>query len=340
MPASSRILATATPAAPAPEITTRVDPGFAAGQLQRVGERGQRDDRGAVLVVVEDRDVEPLLEPVLDLEAARRRDVLEVDAAEGRRQPDDRLDDLLDVGGVEADRDGVDAAERLEQDRLALHHRHRRGRADVAQPEHRGAVGDHRDRVGHPRVVPGQRRVLGDGLAHPRDARRVGQREVVAAAQADGGTYLHLAAHVQVEDRVASEGMGGVRHRSSLAQRRRRHQRPDPAYDHGEDVVVGDRAVAPRVRALLGVVAEQPPARLAQLGRTPLGRPLDRERHHRAGGRPRRPPDAGSAGSRAAAGRPGTRVGRIESLTTRARPQRGVRVPVPGYRSVAARHAE
>ena len=58
MPASSRIRATATPAAPAPEMTTRVELGVAAGEPQRVGERGERDDGGAVLVVVEDRDVE------------------------------------------------------------------------------------------------------------------------------------------------------------------------------------------------------------------------------------------------------------------------------------------
>ena len=58
MPASSRIRATATPAAPAPEITTRVLSRLAPGQPQRVRQRGERDDRGAVLVVVEDRDVE------------------------------------------------------------------------------------------------------------------------------------------------------------------------------------------------------------------------------------------------------------------------------------------
>jgi hypothetical protein len=36
-----------------------------------------------VLIVVEDRDVELLAQPLLDLEAARRGDVLEVDPAEG-----------------------------------------------------------------------------------------------------------------------------------------------------------------------------------------------------------------------------------------------------------------
>ena len=171
MPASSRIFAIATPAAPAPEITTRVDSGVAVGDLEGVGERGEGDHGGAVLVVVEDRDVEPLLEAVLDLEATRRRDVLEVDAAEARREPDDGLDDLVDVGGREADRYAVDAAELLEEDGLALHHRHRRGRADVAETEHRRAVTDDGDRVGHPGVV------LGQAAGRPRSPRTPRRRQ-------------------------------------------------------------------------------------------------------------------------------------------------------------------
>ena len=182
------------------------DPGAVAGppgQPQRVRQRRERDDRRAVLVVVEDRDVEQALEAALDLEAARRRDVLEVDAAEARRQPDHRLDDLLDVGGVEADRDRVDAAELLEEHRLALHDRHRGGGSDVAEAEDGGAVGDDGDGVGDPGVVAGQRRVGGDRLAHPRHPGRVGEGEVVLADQRHRGPDLHLAADVQVEHRVA-----------------------------------------------------------------------------------------------------------------------------------------
>ena len=104
-----------------------------AGDLERVEERRHHDHRGAVLVVVEDRDVELRLQPVLDLEAARGGDVLEVDAAEAGRDRLHRRDDLVDVLGVEADRERVDAAELLQQHRLALHHRHRRARADVAE---------------------------------------------------------------------------------------------------------------------------------------------------------------------------------------------------------------
>jgi hypothetical protein len=44
------------------------------------------DDRRAVLVVMEDRDVHQLAQALLDDEALRRLDVLEVDAAEGRRR--------------------------------------------------------------------------------------------------------------------------------------------------------------------------------------------------------------------------------------------------------------
>ena len=66
-----------------------------AGDLQRVEQRRHHDHGRAVLVVVEDRDVEVRLQPVLDLEAARGGDVLEVDAAEAGRDRLHRRDDLV-----------------------------------------------------------------------------------------------------------------------------------------------------------------------------------------------------------------------------------------------------
>ncbi|MCY1306179.1 hypothetical protein D9M70_560260 [compost metagenome] len=53
-----------------------------AGQSQRVDEAGSGDDRRAVLVVVEHRDVHDLAQLLLDDETVRRLDVLEIDAAE------------------------------------------------------------------------------------------------------------------------------------------------------------------------------------------------------------------------------------------------------------------
>ena len=87
------------------------------------------------------------LQPLLDLEAFRRLDVLEVDAAEGRLERGDHVDELVDVLLVDLDVEDVDAGELLEQDRLALHHRLGGERADVAEAEHGGAVGDHGDEI-------------------------------------------------------------------------------------------------------------------------------------------------------------------------------------------------
>src|SRR5665811_839122 len=56
---------------------------LATGEFQRVEEACPSDDRGAVLVVMEHRDVEPLLEGVFDQKAFRRLDVFEVDATDG-----------------------------------------------------------------------------------------------------------------------------------------------------------------------------------------------------------------------------------------------------------------
>ncbi len=152
-PAASSIFVHATPAAPAPTITTETSSRALADEAQRVQERREDDHRRPVLIVVEDRDVELLAQAALDLEAARRGDVLEVDPAEARRDRLDRAHDLVDVLRREADREGVDAAELLEEHRLALHHGHGRLGADVAEAEHGGAVGDDGDRV----ALDGQR---------------------------------------------------------------------------------------------------------------------------------------------------------------------------------------
>src|SRR4029079_14041828 len=101
--------------------------------LEGVDERGEHDDRRTVLVVVEDGDVEAGPQTTFYLEAAWRRDVLEVDAGKDRGDHLDRAHDLVDVLGVEADRERIDAGEPLEQRRLAFHHRQRSEGAKVAE---------------------------------------------------------------------------------------------------------------------------------------------------------------------------------------------------------------
>ena len=97
---------------------------------------------------------------LLDLEALRAPDVLEVDAAEGGLE---RLDDphhVVRFGGVDLDVEHVDVGEPLEQQRLALHHRLAGERADVAQAEHGRAVGDDRHQVPAGGVAERLQRVL------------------------------------------------------------------------------------------------------------------------------------------------------------------------------------
>ena len=77
----------------------------------------------------------------------------------------------------------VDAGEFLEQDGLALHHRLGRERADVAEAEHGGAVGDDGDEILPDGVIGGAGGIFGDGEAGRGDAGRIGQRQVALVAE-------------------------------------------------------------------------------------------------------------------------------------------------------------
>jgi hypothetical protein len=77
------------------------------------------------------------------------------------------------------------------------------GRAEVAEPEHRGAVGHDRDRVPLDRQTTGVLRMGRDGQADARDAGRVGHRQVVAVAQRHLRLDRELPAEVHEERAVA-----------------------------------------------------------------------------------------------------------------------------------------
>jgi len=149
-----------------------------ADDPQRVGERGADDDRGAMLVVVEDGNFHPLAQLALDVEALRRLDVLKVDAAEGRLQRRDVLDQAIGVELVEFDVEAIQTGEFLEEHRLALHHRLRRERPDVTEPEHRRAIGDHADQIAARREVERLARVAHDLVTGEADAGRIGERQI------------------------------------------------------------------------------------------------------------------------------------------------------------------
>src|SRR5690606_27983855 len=77
-----------------------------ACQAAGVEDAGGDDDGGTVLVVVEDGDVGLLAQHPLDVEAARRADVFQIDPAKGRLQLLDDVDNLVGVLSGDADGEG------------------------------------------------------------------------------------------------------------------------------------------------------------------------------------------------------------------------------------------
>jgi hypothetical protein len=104
-----------------------------AGQFNTVENAGRDDDGGAVLVIMEDRNVHDLAQLLFDLEAFGRLDVFQIDAAKGRLKRRNHADHAVHVRCVDLDIEDIDACEFLEQDRLALHHRLGGERTDVAK---------------------------------------------------------------------------------------------------------------------------------------------------------------------------------------------------------------
>ena len=100
---------------------------------------------------------------------------------------------------VNADGPGVYVRQFFEQQRLALHNRHRRLRADIAQPKHGGSVADDRNGVALACEFVGFGAVARDFHAHRRHAGRVRGGQVVHSVERHLGVDAELAAIFGVE---------------------------------------------------------------------------------------------------------------------------------------------
>lgn len=193
-----------------------------ADEFQRVEDGGAGNDGRAVLVIVKDRNIEDFTQPLLDVEALRGFDVFEVDAAEGRLQRGDDVDQLVRVGFIHFDVEHIDAGELLEQHALAFHHRLGGQRADIAQTQHRSAVADDRHQIAARGELAGLGGIVDDGLAGEGHARRIRQRQIALGQHRLGRGDLDLAGRLLA---VVIEGglfevVGG--HRWCGSQRHRR----------------------------------------------------------------------------------------------------------------------
>ncbi len=157
-------------AAPAPLTTTCILSMLLAGDFRAVEKRRRGDDRRAVLVVVHEGDVQFLAQA---LSISKHSGAL----MSSRLMPPKVgamaltvRDELLGIGRVDLDVEGVDAGKGLEKHAFALHDRLGRQRTDVAQSEHGGAVRDHRYQVALARVlvhVVRSSAMASDGAATP-----------------------------------------------------------------------------------------------------------------------------------------------------------------------------
>ena len=178
--------------------------------MGRVDQAGGRDDGRAVLVVVEDGDVQQILQLGFDLEAFGGLDVLQVDAAPGVADVLNHGDEFIRIGGLHLDVEAVDVGEALEQHRLAFHHRLGRHVAQVAQAQDGGAVRDDGDHVALGGVVVGLVRIGGDGQDRHGHARRIGQRQVALGRHRLGRGHGDLARRriaVELQSVVVGEGL-------------------------------------------------------------------------------------------------------------------------------------
>ena len=177
-----------------------------ADDLQPVDACRAHDDGGAVLIVVEHRDLHAPAQFAFDDEAFRRLDILQVDGAESRLQRGNDLNQLLRIALFNLDVEDIDAREFLEQNRLAFHHGLGRQRTNGSEPEHRGAVADHADQIAARREAKHVQRILDNRLACGRNPRRIGERQIALVQQLFGGgdRYLSRNRELVVVERLLS----------------------------------------------------------------------------------------------------------------------------------------
>ena len=164
-----------------------------AHQLEGVDQRGGHHNGGAMLVIMENGNITDFLQLALDLKATGGADILQIDAAKAAGEQVHRADDLIHILALDAQGEGVHIAKFLEQDALALHHRHARLRADIAKAQNRRAIGDHSHQI----VAAGQLvrfiHIRMDGHAGLRNAGGIGQRQGAAVLHLGPGHHFQLA---------------------------------------------------------------------------------------------------------------------------------------------------
>src|SRR5215204_3829586 len=120
---------------------------FLTNNLQRICQRRRRDNGGAVLVIMENGNIEHSLQRLFYIKAFRCLDIFEVDTTEGRRNCSYDLDDFIRVMGIYFDIEHINVSKFFEQYTFSLHDWLAGECTTVAKPKNGGTIRDHRNQV-------------------------------------------------------------------------------------------------------------------------------------------------------------------------------------------------
>ena len=132
-----------------------------------------------MLVIVEDRDFHALAQLLLDIEALRRFNIFEVNAAEGGLQAGNNFYQLIWIVFTDLQIEHIDVGKFLEENTLALHDRLCRQRADISQAQHRCTISNHAHEIGSGSERGHLFRFGNDFLTSRRNPWRIGHGEVI-----------------------------------------------------------------------------------------------------------------------------------------------------------------
>ena len=136
-----------------------------ADERAGIHQRRQDLDSRRVLIGVKHRNIERASEPLFYGEAPGRRNIVEADAAEGRRKERHGMHDLVHILRVQTDGEGIHSREGLEEHGVAFHDGQRRLGTAIAEIQHLRAVRDDGDGVASARVHERFARVRVNGKA-------------------------------------------------------------------------------------------------------------------------------------------------------------------------------
>ncbi|MNH09722.1 hypothetical protein D3C79_691830 [compost metagenome] len=127
---------------------------------------------------MEHRDLHALTQLLLNIEALGRFDIFQVNTAEGRFQRGDHVNQLVRIEFIDFDIEHVNTGKLLKQNPFTFHDRLTGQRTDIPQPQHRGAVGDHRHQVTLGGIFISGQRIGGNFQTGGSHTRRIGQGQI------------------------------------------------------------------------------------------------------------------------------------------------------------------